>query len=80
MVLAARPAHMVNNVGDGCGLNLPASEDSRYMGATMSEKTFIHICDPPPPGCVGMVAGIRKDVKILRPNYGFLTSYNKEAI
>lgn len=37
----------------------------------MSEKTFIPISGPPPPGFMGRGDGIREDVKIPQLFYGF---------
>lgn len=38
---------------------------------SMSEKTFIHIYDPPPPGLLGREIVVRGDVKIPEPFCGF---------
>ena len=46
----------------------------------MSKKTLFPYIDPPPPGLVGRVDGIKGDVKILDPNHGVLGTYNKEVI
>ena len=46
----------------------------------MSEKTFIPICDPPPPGLLGREIDIEGDVKIPELFCAFPGTYNKVVI